>query len=158
MKFLKTLRFDPSDTHVFEHAAEPGEWAVPGGFWFSEISEDQLIGKTRQAFANGFLSLENFGFSTFATVAEIDDAGIETICENLGEKLISDFGAPSPEVAKEAAMDEIGYVLDMCSDVPVNTIFALKRELGREGEMRESFRIVEPPGETLHARVWEIVE
>ena len=30
----RTLRLDPSDTVIFESPAEPGEWAVPGGFAF----------------------------------------------------------------------------------------------------------------------------
>ena len=32
MKLLRTIRLDPSDTFVFERAAEPGEWAVSGAF------------------------------------------------------------------------------------------------------------------------------
>ena len=31
VKLLRTIRLDPSDTFVFERAAEPGEWAVSGG-------------------------------------------------------------------------------------------------------------------------------
>ena len=30
VKLLRTIRLDPSDTFVFERAAEPGEWAVSG--------------------------------------------------------------------------------------------------------------------------------
>jgi hypothetical protein len=30
LKFPRTIRLDPSDTFVFERAAEPGEWAVSG--------------------------------------------------------------------------------------------------------------------------------
>ena len=30
LKFPRTIRLDPSDTFVFEWAAEPGEWAVSG--------------------------------------------------------------------------------------------------------------------------------
>ena len=34
VKLLRTIRLDPSDTFVFERAAEPGEWAVSGSFVF----------------------------------------------------------------------------------------------------------------------------
>ena len=34
LKFPRTIRLDPSDTFVFERAAEPGEWAVSGAFVF----------------------------------------------------------------------------------------------------------------------------
>ncbi|MGI9386569.1 MAG: DUF6505 family protein, partial [Methyloligellaceae bacterium] len=37
MKFLRTIRFDESDDHVFDRAAAPDEWAVSGAFAFAEI-------------------------------------------------------------------------------------------------------------------------
>ncbi|MES1154798.1 MAG: DUF6505 family protein, partial [Pseudorhodoplanes sp.] len=45
MKLLRTIRLDPSDTFVFERAAEPGEWAVSGAFVFSDIDPAALQGK-----------------------------------------------------------------------------------------------------------------
>ena len=50
MKLLRTIRLDPSDTFVFERAAEPGEWAVSGAFMFSDADPNQLDGKPRAAF------------------------------------------------------------------------------------------------------------
>ena len=47
MKLLRTIRLDPSDTFVFEHAAEPGEWAVSGAFVFWNEDVAQLEGKAR---------------------------------------------------------------------------------------------------------------
>jgi len=158
MKFLKSIRFDPSDTFVFENAAEPNEWVIPGGFWFSGEDEDELEGKVKQAFTNGFLSLESFGFTTLATVSEIRDAEVEAISRKLSERLLSHFGAPSPEAALAAAKSELEYVFDMCADVPVNSVFALRREFDEEGQLRESFSLVEVSGEPQHTRVWEIVE
>jgi len=37
MHFLRTVQLDASDLQVFEQAAEPGEWAVPGSFALLEI-------------------------------------------------------------------------------------------------------------------------
>ncbi len=51
----RTIRLDPSDLVVFERAAEPGEWAVPGGFPFWDDDPAALAGKRRQAFRAGFL-------------------------------------------------------------------------------------------------------
>ena len=41
MKLIRTIRLDPSDTFVFERAAEPGEWAVSGAFvfWNADVGE-----------------------------------------------------------------------------------------------------------------------
>ena len=66
----RTIRLDPSDTLVFERAAEPGEWAVPGGFAFWDEAPEAMPGKRRQAFRAGFLGLASFGWSTLVEVAE----------------------------------------------------------------------------------------
>ncbi len=158
MKFLKTIRFDPSDTHVYEAAAEPDEWAVPGGFSFADATEDSLKGKARQAFSNGFLSLESRGHSTFVSVAGIDDVEVERLQAGLAAVFVDGYGAPTIEAAMPASTGEIGFVLDMCADVPINSIFTVRRFFDEAGEIKEEFRIVDRPGEKLHARVWDVVE
>ena len=45
MKLLRTIRLDPSDTFVFDRAADPGEWAVSGAFMFADANPDTLDGK-----------------------------------------------------------------------------------------------------------------
>ena len=45
MKLLRTIRLDPSDTFVFERAAEPGEWAVSGAFAFWHSDPDATGGQ-----------------------------------------------------------------------------------------------------------------
>src|SRR5215213_3233541 len=45
MKLLRTIRLDPSDTFVFDQAAEPGEWAVTGAFMFADADPSTLEGK-----------------------------------------------------------------------------------------------------------------
>ena len=57
VKLLRTIRLDPSDTFVFERAAEPGEWAVSGAFMFADADPDALEGKARAAFRSGFLGV-----------------------------------------------------------------------------------------------------
>ncbi len=158
MKFLKTIRFDPSDTHVFEIAAEPDQWAIPGGYCFAGNKEDDLKGKTKQAFSNGFLSLESFGFSTFTSVCEINSDEVLLITQDLAKRFVEVNGAPDMSAATAVAEQEVSFVLEMCAEVPINTVFALSRSFDEAGEIREAFRIVEAPREAAHTRVWEIVE
>ncbi len=158
MRFLQTIRFDESDSHVFDIAATPGEWAVPGGFMFAGIDLRTLNGKTKQAFANGFLSLESFGYSTLTSVVEIRKADYESATKRLADKLRNECGAPTDEAAVEAASLEMKYVLDMCDDVPVNTLFALERKLDANNEIRERFRIIQPDRGQMHTKIWEIEE
>ena len=70
MKLLRTIRLDPSDTFVFERAAEPGEWAVSGAFMFAEADLGALEGKPRAAFRGGLLGVRSLGWSTLAQVVE----------------------------------------------------------------------------------------
>jgi hypothetical protein len=158
MKFLKTIRFDASDAHVFDKPAGSDEWAVPGGFAFAGLSEAALTGKRKQAFSNGFLSLESFGHSTFTSVAEVSADRIETLIQGLARHFVDHYGAPSLEEAAPAATGEVNFVLELCRELPINSVVTLRRFFDETGEIREEFRTVDPPGEKLHARIWDVVE
>ena len=95
LKLARTIRFDSSDLNIFERAAEEGEWAVSGSFMFSGISEDALVGKTKQAFANGFLGLSSFGFSTLVSIVSAAQDDSERLSEMLANRFMDEFGAPS---------------------------------------------------------------
>lgn len=162
MKFLATIRFDPTDDYVFEQAAAPDEWAVPGGFTFAHLPPEAMAGKTGQAFANGFVSLESHGHSTFASVVEISQTALDALTGDLADHLVDACGAPDRAAALKAAKVELEFVVDLCRDVNLNTVFSLRRSHNEAGEIHEEFRTITPaqasghPG--AHARVWEIVE
>ena len=74
MKLIRTIRLDPSDTFVFERAAEPGEWAVSGAFCFWNTDPATLEGKARSAFRG---ETRGFGadYQTISIAAEtVQDA------------------------------------------------------------------------------------
>ena len=158
MKFLKTIRFDPSDLHVFDHAADPDEWAIPGGFRFAGMSENSLAGKPKQAFSNSFLSLRSYGCSTFVSVSEIGATEVERLQADLARHFVDAYAAPGDDAARAAAVSEIAYVVELCADVPINTVFTLHRSFEDTGAIREAFRIVAPDAGKMHTRVWDIVE
>lgn len=158
MKGLRTIRFDVSDDRVFARAAGSGEWCVPGGFAFAGTDPEGLQGKQRQAFAAGFLSLESFGRATFATVADMDDGARARCVERLGDHLLSDYGAPGLDAAREAAEEEVAFAVDLCADMAINTLVTVERRIDEEGQIREAFRTVAPAGDDLHARIWDVVE
>ena len=74
LKLPRTIRLDPSDTFVFERAAEPGEWAVSGAFVFFDCDPATLPQKQRVALRSGFLGIDSLGWSTLAIVTEATDA------------------------------------------------------------------------------------
>jgi len=159
MKFLKTIRFDASDEHVFERAAAPDEWAVSGGFSFASFASKDVKGKTRQAFANGFLGLGSFGRSTFTSVGECSEKDLGKIERALTTHFIEDHGAPDEETALGAAREETRFIIDLCETPLINTIFTVRRSFDDEGEIREEFRTIQAPdAKPKHARIWSVVE
>jgi hypothetical protein len=77
MKLARTIRLDASDENVFENPAASGEWAISGGFEFSNWDESHLTGKPRQAFSNGWLSLDSFGRATFVAITSITETEVD---------------------------------------------------------------------------------
>jgi len=155
-RLLKTIRLDGTDARVFEPAAEPGEWAIPGGFAFADDTPESLTGKRRQAFRSGFLGLGGFGWSTLVTVAEASDAACDLAEAALARHFVERYGAPSLEEATAAARSELEFAAGLC-DGPVNTLLCVERELGEDGVI-ERFRVVKPAGAENHARIWELTE
>ena len=95
MKLARTIHLDESDENVFELPAATGEWAINGGFEFSNWTEADLTGKARQAFANGWLGLESFGRSTFVAVAQIEPHEFERLVDALAAHFVDAYGAPA---------------------------------------------------------------
>jgi len=141
MKLARTLRLDESDVNVFDLAAEPGEWAVSGGFAFSNWSEDDLRGKAKQAFANGWLGLDSFGRATFVAVTPATAAEFSAATQALAAHFVSAWGAPSPEAALPVAEEELMHMRAMCEDHPENTLLVVERALTEAG-VHETFRVI----------------
>jgi hypothetical protein len=142
MKLLRTIRLDPSDTFVFESAAEPGEWAVTGTFIFADGDPDKLEGKARVAFRSGFLGIASLGWSTLVQVVEASDADRLAAVDTLANQLVAQFGAPSIADAVAAAEEEFEFTASLC-DHPRDTLIALHRA-HEDGEIRETFRTLRP--------------
>jgi hypothetical protein len=148
MKLARTMRFDESDSNVFTLAAEAGEWAVSGGFAFSDLAPEDLTGKTRQAFANGWLGLESFGRATFVAVSDITPAERDAAVMRLAAHFVADWGAPSLEAALPVAEAEVAYMAELCVAHRPNTLLVVERTLEPEG-VREAFRVIETAEATI---------
>jgi len=138
MKLLRTIRLDASDTFVFDRSAEPGEWAVSGGFVFWDRDPIALEGKTRSAFRSGFLGVNTLGWSTLAQIVETNETERAQVVETLAKQLVEHFGAPDLVAARPAAEEEVAFVESLCSE-PKDTLIAVHRCLD-DGVVREQFR------------------
>lgn len=141
MKLARTIHFDESDTNVFHYPARTGEWAISGGFEFSNWTEADLKGKNRQAFANGWLGLESFGRATFVAVTQIEPAELTELTNILARHFVDIYGAPSVEAALEVADRELEHAQELCEDHDPNTLITVSRELTQAG-VREIFRTI----------------
>lgn len=159
MKLLRVIRFDQSDDRVFEQAAMSDEWAVSGVAVFNGIGRDDIKGKVRQAFVNGFLGIQSMGRSTFASVADAGSDPIDELTMRLACGFVEKFNAPSLHDAMVSARDEIEFAASLCAERPINCVFTVWRMLDDDGAIREEFReISSPGGEPLHAPIWDVVE
>ena len=156
-RLLRTIRFDGTDAFVFEQAAPPDEWAISGAFAFSNQPQEAVVGKVKQAFANGFLSVESFGRATFTCVAEIDPEIRTHLQEHLAQHFVDHYGAPDLAAALPVAREEFNFVSNMVADVPINTIFVVQRKFDDDGQIREQFRKIEQriAGGPIYPRAWE---
>ena len=142
MKLLRTLRLEPSDTFVFDHAAEPGEWAVTGTFMFADDDPAKLEGKARAAFRSGFLGVASLGWSTLVQIVEAGEDARLAAVDALAKQLVAHFGAPSIEQAAAAAEQEFEFAASLCNH-PLDTLIAMHRS-HEGGEIREAFRTLRP--------------
>lgn len=142
LKLPRTIRLDPSDTFVFERAADPGEWAVSGAFVFWDIDPALLGQKQRVALRSGFLGIDSLGWSTLAVVTEATEAEREDVITRLAEQLMLKFGAPDADAARAAAAEEVDFAASLCDHLP-QTLLAVHRSV-ENGEIRERFRTLKP--------------
>jgi hypothetical protein len=151
MHFLRSVQLDPSDLQVFEHAAEPGEWAVPGSFALLYIDPQTRDPKQREAFHHGFIGTDSFGHSSLVTVADISPVDLSGVIDRIVAHLRRHCDAPSDSAARRAAEEEVGFTLEL-STHPVGTLIALQREAVDDG-IEETYRTVSPPQGVDHSRV-----
>jgi hypothetical protein len=154
MRFLRAIRFDESDTRVFERCASPGEWAIPGTFVFADAEPESLTGKTRQAFAYGFLGIGSFGWSTFVEVDSISAPAYEATIDALAGYLLAHFGAPDREAALRAARAEAEYAAGLCEHER-RTLLAVERSFGDDG-INERFKVIQGTSDAARPQAWTI--
>ena len=156
MRLLRTIRLDPSDTFVFEKAAEPGEWAVPGSFVFWNQDPSTFEGKKRSAFRGGLLGINSLGWSTLAQIVEARRDDHAQAVDLLAQRLVEHFGAPNIMTARLAASEEIAYAASLCEH-PVDTLIAVHR--AQDGDsIRETFRTLRPRHGPKPLRAFSFVE
>jgi hypothetical protein len=157
VKLLRTIALDPSDTFVFDLAAEPGDWAVSGAFRFCDRDPASLTGKDRTAFRSGFLGVRSWGWSTLVQVVHATEADRRNLVELLAQQLVDRFGAPDLATAQPAAEEEVAFVESLCTH-PIASLVAVRRTAD-DGDVRETFRRLQlREGQGGHSKAFSFME
>jgi hypothetical protein len=156
VKLLRTIALDPSDTFVFDVAAEPGEWAVSGAFRFWDRDGTKLEGKERAAFRGGFLGVQSWGWSTLAQIVPATAADYQELVDLLARQLVDRLGAPDLAAARLAAEEEVAFAQSLCTH-PVSSLIAVHR-VAQDGEVRESFRQLQLRQGQGHGKAFSFME
>ena len=138
LKLPRTIWLDPSDTFVFERAAEPGEWAVSGAFVF--WNQDPVALGSQGARGAGV-----FAFSA-STVRLVDarhrDRGERSGTRDGGRapqaKLLENSARRILPPRGGAAEEEVAFAASLRDHAP-QTLLAVQRSV-EDGEIRERFR------------------
>src|SRR5262249_39229273 len=149
MRLLRTIRLDPSDTFVFERAADPGEWAVSGAFMFADADPDALAGKSRAAFRGGFVVVASFWWWGLGEVGGGRAGGQGGVGGEAAE-------AMARCAAGVAAEEEVAFEASLC-DHRRDTLIAVRRSF-EAGAIREAFRTLHPRGTRKPMRAFSFVE
>tara|TARA_B100001175_G_C19476630_1_gene624699 strand:- start:338 stop:820 length:483 start_codon:yes stop_codon:yes gene_type:complete len=157
MKYAKIIRFDKSDLNIFPLIAEEGELAIVGTFSFFNLNEENLKGKMKQAFSNGFLGIPSFGYSTFITLTEVKEEDLKKLKSCLSDCFLKKYGAPSLEHAKKAADEEVNLMLDLCSSHDKGSLISISREMSKEG-IKENFRHLPKAESCAEQNIWTFEE
>ncbi len=157
MKLARTIRFDSSDLNVYPSAADEGEWALVGTFYFASLPAEVIIGKVKQAFSNGFLGCGSFGFSTLISVATSRPEDLKAIESQLADHFVTKYAAPSRAAAAEAVAAEINFMAELCEPHKTGTLLAIQRSWDDDG-IREVFRSLPKSESCAEQKIWTIID
>ena len=140
----RTIQLDASDRSVFDHAAEPGEWAVAGSFEFLDAAPESITGKRRTAVQHGVLGTGSFGGSPLVMVADAPDAVVQAVADALARHFMDRHGAPSMAAARAVAEREVAFAASLC-DHPVGTLLTIFRQHGPDGVVEQFATVTRDP-------------
>ena len=127
-KLLKAVRLDDSDDQLFKThgAASEGEWMVTGGYAVCDFANAPHC-TPRCYCESSFLAVGSRARCTIAEVTEVSEETLEEAIEQLAWHLIKGWGAPSYELARTVAEDEIRHTEDVCETLAPEVWITVKR-------------------------------
>jgi len=133
-RLLRAVRLDDSDDHVFRScgAAREGEWVVSGGFAVCDFAEAPRCSPSCHC-ESSFVALESRARCSIAEVVEVTEAEMEAQTDALAWHLVRGWGAPSWEVARRVAEDEVRHTAEVCETLAPEIWITVKRTPSADG-------------------------
>ena len=156
MKLLRTIRLDPSDTFVFERAAEPGEWAVSGAFLFAEADPDALPASGAPLSAADFWACRSLGWSTLVQIVEAATTDRAALVDTLAQQLLA--GSARPISRPRAPPPRRRSRSRPRSAIIRPTRWSRCAASFEDGAIREAFRTLHPRGERKPMRAFTFLD
>jgi hypothetical protein len=134
-KLLKAVRLDDSDDQLFKThgAAQEGEWVVSGGYAVCDFANAPHC-TPRCYCESSFLAVGSRARCTIAEVTEVSEETLEEAVEKLAWHLIKAWGAPSYELARSVAVDEIRHTEEVCETLAPEVWITVKRTPKEDGD------------------------
>jgi hypothetical protein len=137
-KFLRAVRLDDSDEHLFKvhGAAREGEWVVSGGYAACDSARAPRC-DPRCHCESSFLSLESRARCSIAEVVDVSAEEIEAHTDRLAWFLLKGWGAPSWDTARRVAEEEVRHTAEVCETLSPEVWITVKRTPREDGEALE---------------------
>jgi hypothetical protein len=137
-KLLRAVRLDDSDDHVFRTcgAAKEGDWLVTGGYATCDFETAPRCDPPCHC-SSSFVAIGSRARCSVAEVTELSDADLEAQVEALAWHLVKAWGAPSWEVARRAAEDEVRHTAEVCETLAPEVWITVKRAKSADGAALE---------------------
>ena len=141
-KLLRAVRLDDSDQHVFRAAgaAHDGEWVTTGGFAVCDFENAPRCEPPCHCHAS-FLAVGSSARCSIAEVAEASEEDAEQVADALAWHFVKVWGAPSWEIARRAADDEVRHIGEVCATLAPDVWITVKRSRDEGGALQEQYAV-----------------
>lgn len=141
-RLLRAVRLDDSDQHIFgtAGAARDGEWVTTGGFAVCDFENAPRCDPPCHCQAS-FLAVGSTARCSVAEVTEASGEEAEQVADALAWHFVKVWGAPSWEVARRAAQDEVRHIAEVCATLAPQVWLTVKRVRDDSGALQEQYAV-----------------